>query len=385
MSMAGLAGEAARRGRERQLRSFLRHEELSVKMALARAFHHNPHRVEVPREGVQHEVHVGPRAQKPPLPGKRPGLPPEPEPQVRATTVGYVAAPEPLVSTPSLPDTAAEAVDVVTVHFLLKDALKQLKEGRSLEEEEERRWMVQVKAMPELSLRNPRKRKKRRKRKLPRSSSHSSFGRARRRLRQWHARYVGLPGDVPFPAVFPSVVVRPAMLSIMAVTNQKDSTTLVGSGMCRVGFTGYYEHCVMFPSGVAKPKMRCILAGMDQIDSYVMVPMVQTAETVESPQLQSIQDVDISFVAQRQFSMVRTSQLTTPVAVRFQVVDAPVVQVVLAIPVVVNDRCARLRLCRKPSRSRSCSSSSSSTIPCCGAEADSHGPCDHGDSTVAVH
>ena len=33
-------------------------------------------------------------------------------------------------------------------------------------------------------------------------------------------------------------------------------------------------------------------------------------------------------------------------------------------------------------QSRSCSSSSASTIPRRGAEADSHGPCDHGDSTV---
>ena len=32
---------AAKRRRERQLRSFLRHEELSVKMALARALHHS--------------------------------------------------------------------------------------------------------------------------------------------------------------------------------------------------------------------------------------------------------------------------------------------------------------------------------------------------------
>ena len=51
MSMAGLAGGAAKRRRERQLRSFLRHEELSVKMALARALHHSTQRVEVPREG----------------------------------------------------------------------------------------------------------------------------------------------------------------------------------------------------------------------------------------------------------------------------------------------------------------------------------------------
>ena len=59
----------------------------------------------------------------------------------------------------------------------------------------------------------------------------------------------------------------------------------------------------MFPSGVAKPKMLCILAGMDQI-------MVQTAETVDSPQLQSIQVLDISFVAQRQFPMVQTVRRT---------------------------------------------------------------------------
>ena len=62
----------------------------------------------------------------------------------------------------------------------------------------------------------------------------------------------------------------------------------------------------MFPTGVSKPKMLCILAGMDQF-------MVQTAETVESPQLQSMQVVDISFVAQMQFTMVQTSQLTTEV------------------------------------------------------------------------
>ena len=47
--MAGLAGAATKR-RQGQLRSFLRHEELSVKMALARALHHSAPRVEVPRE-----------------------------------------------------------------------------------------------------------------------------------------------------------------------------------------------------------------------------------------------------------------------------------------------------------------------------------------------
>ena len=49
-------------------------------------------RVEAPGEGVEHEKNVGLRAQKPPLLGKRPGLEPEPEPRVRAVTVGHVAA-----------------------------------------------------------------------------------------------------------------------------------------------------------------------------------------------------------------------------------------------------------------------------------------------------
>ena len=70
-----------------------------------------------------------------------------------------------------LADTAAEAVDARTVHFLLTDAMKHLKEGRKMEEEEERRWLAQVKAMTELSRQLPRKRKrkKRKKRKLPRA------------------------------------------------------------------------------------------------------------------------------------------------------------------------------------------------------------------------
>ena len=46
-----------------------------------------------------------------------------------AATVGYAAALEPLLSAPLVAFTAAEAVDFVAVHVLLKDALTQLKEG----------------------------------------------------------------------------------------------------------------------------------------------------------------------------------------------------------------------------------------------------------------
>ena len=45
---------------------------------------------------------------------------------------------------------------------------------------------------------------------------------------------------------------------------------------------------------------------------------------------------------------------------------------------------ARVSDCRNLLRSRSYSSSSSSTFPCCDAEVDPHGLRDHGDSTVAA-
>ena len=138
--MSDSAG-AAKRRRDRRLRAWHRHVRTTVAMELATALHHSAQRVEGPSEGEVHAKHDGLRAQKRRLPGTRPGLPPEPEPQVRAATVGYVAAPEPLLSAPLLADTAAETVDVNTVHFLLK-ALKQLKERRNMEAEEEERWIT---------------------------------------------------------------------------------------------------------------------------------------------------------------------------------------------------------------------------------------------------
>ena len=112
------------------------------------------------------------------------------------------------------------------------------------------------------------KRRKKKKRRLPRTSSRSLRGRANRRQRQWHACGAGFPG-LPLRAVFPSVSGRLVMLCIMPGMDQKGFFKFVdiqGSGMCRVGFTGYDAPRVMFPSGVARPKMLRILAGMDQKD-----------------------------------------------------------------------------------------------------------------------
>ena len=150
--------------------------------------------------------------------------------------------------------------------------------------------------------------------------------------------------------------------------------------------------------------------GPDSAENCLAIPQVQLIITV----------ADIFFVTQRQFPLVQTIRLDVEISLSFvfggrcpclqvhfsvvvlrqilwsrlsvgpfsspvnTVADVPVVQVVFAIPVVVNDRCARLRLCRKLLRSRSCCSSSSSTIPCCDAEVNPHGLRHHGDSTVAV-
>ena len=158
---------------------------MSVAAALAEAHHHS-----APKVGA--ETHDALRRQKTASAGARPGVLKDPAPQ-GAVTVGYVAAPGPLLSTPLLADTAAEAVDARTVKYLLHAALNEKKE----EEKEERRKAKEARrlevtallAVP-LALRTQaqqrrlmelsdevdsethpkrRKRKKRKKRKLPRA------------------------------------------------------------------------------------------------------------------------------------------------------------------------------------------------------------------------
>ena len=118
----GSSGSAKRR-RQRRLRSWLRHERQTVALELAAALHHS-------RDARSEVSHEALRGQKTASPGTRPEpLDEVSEPQVGAVTVGYVAALEPLLTAPLLADTAADAVDLVTVHFLLKDALKNCLEG----------------------------------------------------------------------------------------------------------------------------------------------------------------------------------------------------------------------------------------------------------------
>ena len=202
---------AAQRRRQRRLRSMLRHEQQTVRMALAAALHHSAgprEKVEkqqngAPRgqktaaragEGEVHAQHDGLRAQKRPLPETRLGLPPEPEPQGAVATVGYVAAAGALLlAVPSL--AGGDAIDDTSVHFLLEMALlspeevEQLRqaERRKLareekEEEEEKkkekerqeffaRWTADYlnSLSQSSSSTSQRRRKKRKKKKLPKS------------------------------------------------------------------------------------------------------------------------------------------------------------------------------------------------------------------------
>ena len=214
-----------------------RHEQQTVRMALAAALHHSAgprEKVEkqqngAPRgqktaaragEGEVHAQHDGLRAQKRPLPGKRPGLPPEPEPQGAAATVGYVAAGAPLLAVSSL--RGADGVDDTAVKFLLRAELKKKKEEDEERQQEladevlddkleaefdalmaighltsrqEARLSAVMRERLELIERRQRRRaarkskKRRKKKKLPRS------GLTRRRPRQWRGRYAG--PDVP--------------------------------------------------------------------------------------------------------------------------------------------------------------------------------------------
>ena len=89
MNVDGATG-AARRRRERSLRSAWRHEQLSVAVALAAATHHSAQQYGAPRsqktttratEVEEHEKNEAPRRLEPPPPGERPGLPLEHGPQ----------------------------------------------------------------------------------------------------------------------------------------------------------------------------------------------------------------------------------------------------------------------------------------------------------------
>ena len=127
----------------------LRHEQQTVRMALAAALHHSAgpkEKVEMQQNGapqgqktaarageeVEYEKHAGLLAQKTPPPGERPGILAELGPQRSDRTVRRSSGETPLLVVASLAAAAADGVDAATLSFLTAQAL----EDRRKEEEE---------------------------------------------------------------------------------------------------------------------------------------------------------------------------------------------------------------------------------------------------------
>ena len=187
---------AAARRRQRRLRSWLRHERMTVAMTLAEKLHHTSRGQKFARVGeeVVNDAHDALRGQKTPPPGVRPGSLSDPGPQRSDRTVRRSSGEVPLLAVPVL--AGGDGVDGTALSFLVRRAV----EDRKREEEEKARkkkeaqekadlelakrdpWWAQhladMKAMEQRRSGNPssassskRKRKKRSKRKLPKSSS----------------------------------------------------------------------------------------------------------------------------------------------------------------------------------------------------------------------
>ena len=133
----------------------------------------------------------------------------------------------------------------------------------------------------------------------------------------------------------------------MAGVYQKDRFELIvdsGSGMCKVGFAGYYGFRFMFPSVVGRLEMLGIMSGTHQKDSYALLVVsgsgtcnvIFTGWLVSSRRTVMwcvFKVVNIPVVAQRLSPMVQTVLRTIeiPQLLLHKVVDAPGMQVVVAI------------------------------------------------------
>ena len=211
-------------------------------MELAAAQHHS--------RDVGPGKHDGLRAQKTASSGKRRGVLTEPEAQVGAVTVGYVAVPGPLLSAPMLADVQAtllqkkkEAEERSRVwkeeearERAFQEINRRVMRGEPLTDAEDATWRH---GLPP----------------LPRSG-------ARRLQRQWHCS-TGFAGCDSPCAVFPWVDDWHLVLGITAGVDQKDSVAVVVLAVAFAGRFCWYcsSRCVSFP--VVRPRMRCIKYGSE--------------------------------------------------------------------------------------------------------------------------
>ena len=129
---------AAARRRQRRLRSWLRHERMTVAMTLAEMAHHTaprgPKMARVGEEVVQ-DAHEALRGLKTPPPGKRPAALRESGPQLVAEHAGCPCSCLPSLATPSLADATADVVDSSSLRFLCVGGQKEGGGGGGADEE----------------------------------------------------------------------------------------------------------------------------------------------------------------------------------------------------------------------------------------------------------
>ena len=132
----GAGTSSARRRRERRLRSWLKHERLTVAMELAAATHHSS-----PKGGWPNVLNEALRGHRTASSGTRPAALKEPVPQGRwpgaLRQLGHVV---PSLALPSQAGATADGVDSSSLRFLTAAALRKLKEEEMVmmvEDEEE--------------------------------------------------------------------------------------------------------------------------------------------------------------------------------------------------------------------------------------------------------
>ena len=144
---------AAARRRQRRLRSWLRHERMTVAMTLAEKLHHTSRGQKLARVGeeVVHDAHEALRRQKTPPPGVRPSSLFDPGPQRSDRTVRRSSGEVPLLAVPVL--AGGDGVDGTALSFLVRRAVEDRK--REKEEKARKKKEAQEKADLELAKRDP--------------------------------------------------------------------------------------------------------------------------------------------------------------------------------------------------------------------------------------